>query len=340
MNRHKQDKKPMQTYTCSCDVETPLLTCKVQLKDTNEHAFSRQFLVQIPKSHLALVNHHYSKLIQDSTLPNIVTNKVVSVLQEDPTASFSEVLHDVLVCSNPHQELNQISIPQWISHENIQNGNNVFPLLIKFIGEQRLISIQNVERNFMNDTTQFQNIHGNSVQSAIQYTQLLSFTRYTRAGVQVPFFNTLQQFMEFYNFGKMDQIITIPVIPEMFEGSTFSPEQIDKANACILFTSPVHVWALHQLLSSETHKNLSVFSMDGTFPLRMARSGTDKTVIISLGFIHLDVNNNKANAHITRAFLPIVHCLSQSESSPAAYICLKGRIIFSLPIIVFPGIIN
>jgi hypothetical protein len=145
-----------------------------------------------------------------------------------------------------------------------------------------------------------------------------------RAGLNPPIFQNFQGFMDFYQFKKPDQIITIPIIQELFEGTAFSQGQMDRANACIMFLSPTHIWALHQLLSSETHRYLNVYSMDGTFSLRMSRSGSHKTVILSLGFIHLDVHDPTRKSGITRAFVPLLHCLSQSESAPAAFICIKG----------------
>jgi hypothetical protein len=325
MQRNRQNNTTTQKYNCSCGVDNVMVSSKLRISDSNEHVPIRNFFIQYPKTHLSFVDKHLFKLVDSTSLPNVVKNKVVSILQEDPTASVWEVLHEILVCNDSGLDDTQMSIPQWIINELFGNGNNVFPLLINLISQQSIVAIQNMERALANENTQdYQIFHGCSVQSVIHYSQRYSFTRYIRAGLVHPVFQNFQQFVDFYNFGKPDQIITIPVIQEMFDGTTFSQEKIDKANACLLFTSPAHIWAIHQLLSSETHKELNVFSMDGTFPLRMARSGSDKTVIISLGFINLDVHNNKANSNITRAFVPIVHCLSQSESSPAAFICLRG----------------
>jgi hypothetical protein len=321
--RNTKTKEPMQIFHCSCLIENLMVTPKVQLVDTNENMPLRNFKVEIPKSHFAYIDQHFFKLVQVESLPNFVQNKILYIFQGDPTATVMEVLHDLHASNEPSMD-GTPSISQWIVNETFVNGKNVFPDIVQFITEQRAIAIQNMELHINNDRPEFQNIHGASVQGAIQYSHQFSFTNFIRAGMDAPTFHTFQQFMEFYEFGKSDKVITIPIIGEMFEGTAYSTEQIDRSTSCILFTSPRHIWALHQLLSSETHRYLDVYSMDGTFSLRMSRSGSDKTVILSLGFIHLDVHSRKANGSITRSFVPIIHCLAPSENSPAAFICLSG----------------
>lgn len=71
-----------------------------------------------------------------------------------------------------------MSIPQWIITKLFAHGNNVFPLLIDLILQQSIIAIQNMERVLANENTQdYQNVHGGSVQSVLQYSQRYSFTR-------------------------------------------------------------------------------------------------------------------------------------------------------------------
>jgi hypothetical protein len=165
---------------------------------------------------------------------------------------------------------------------------------------------------------------GPSVQTAIEYSNHFSYLNYSQTGGKDVVINTLDEFCGFYNFPSDDQIICIPVSRELFENTNFSDEQIESALSCILFTSPSHLWSLYQLLSSESHSCLNVFSMDGTYSIRMSQSGSDKTVIMSLGFLHLDVHQEKPSSNISQMFVPSIHCLSQSESATTTYACLYG----------------
>jgi hypothetical protein len=58
-------------------------------------------------------------------------------------------------------------------------------------------------------------------------------------------FPTIESFIAHHEFASADQVLTIPVTEDIFEGigADLKESDRDKARACIVFVSPVHLYA-------------------------------------------------------------------------------------------------
>jgi hypothetical protein len=207
-------------------------------------------------------------------LPDIVKNRVISILQADPMANDLFILLQILSCPLYHSaDGYPFFICQWLFDDELfephRHGNRKLDNLMSYITKKVSEAVESfnpfegTEMHPMN----FNLVSGPSVQTAIEYSNHFSYLNYAQTGGEDVVFTTLDEFCGYYNFPSDDQIICVPISRELFENTNFSDEQIETALSCIVFTSPSYLWSLYQLLSSESNQHLNVFSMDGTYSI-------------------------------------------------------------------------
>jgi hypothetical protein len=257
-------------------------------------------------------------------LPNIIKDKIRKILFRDPYANSIEILQELMTDNDQTTDQSQMSITVWFLSYVLGKGNEQMNELLEYIQFQSTAAITSKEIRENTSLISYQVFHGPSIQSVQYFCHTNSYTKYLQPIGHDHEFHSFHEFVSYYRFPSSESVLCIPVSENDFHGTTFNQEQVENASSCIIFTSPVHLWALHQLLTSPTHKALSVFSMDGVFSLRLLRAGAHKSVIMSLGFIDLNVHDNSRPLVVTRAFVPCLHCLSPKENAPTAFLCLKG----------------
>jgi hypothetical protein len=319
-------------FICHCErLMHPNTRTKIRFQDDGVFPpdQNRPFRVQIPDKKTNFFKNHFYVMTNGAAganYPNVLKNKIHQILFNDPYVNSADVLLKLLLGCNDGQvdEEIQISLPQWFASNILAKGHESLNQLLEFIELQSASAIANQEHQDRESLTAYHVPHGPSIQSSMHFSFSNSYTFYLKPLPHGHEFESFNDFMSFYGFPTKYTTLCIPVSEDFFHGTNFNPDQVDKSNSCILFTSPAHLWALHQLLSSPTHQNLTIFSMDGMFSLRLLRSGSYKTVIMSCGFLDLNVHDHSRQSNVTRAFVPCVHCLSPAENAPAAYLCLHG----------------
>jgi hypothetical protein len=242
------------------------------LVDYGQDPDNRDFVFEIASTDKTLFEEHFHSLPISTigrSIPNIVKRRVQLLVQTDPFGNAVEFLKDIIRCDNGDVDESNISIPQWVKNTvSGQGESSSVDDLLEYIQMECITARHHVEEpeDAYPPNALYPLMHGPSVQSAIHYTQSYRYNRFHQALPGVLRDNTFTEFMKVCNFPAPEEILCVPVTPSLFRGTNFSRDKIDTASSCILFTSPVHIWALHELLSSTSHNQLTLFSMDGFFP--------------------------------------------------------------------------
>jgi hypothetical protein len=316
---HQQHHYEQQTYVCICQKLFYDTATKLRFESRGFESNVRQFAVQIHSDKMVFFREHFYLLetvTVGNNIPLHIKNTIRDNLHRDPYAEPNEILPALM-------RTNDAAIKQWLVSECLGKDTIVNELL-EFIQFQSTTVKSLREAQDQSTLFSYQVPHGPSIQSVQWYCRLNSFTKFLKPIAPGHVFETLNEFVSYFGFPSRETILCIPTTEEDFTGTTFRQEQRESSSSCIIFTSPVHLWALHQQLASPLHNALSIFSMDGVYSLRVMRSGSQKTVIMSLGFLSLNVHNKSRPLVVTRAFVLCLHCLSPSENGPAAFLCLKG----------------
>jgi hypothetical protein len=155
-------------------------------------------------------------------------------------------------------------ISEWLATIILTNGHEMISKSMKEVERQERLLQPNL----------YQVPNGPSIESAIHFSTSNTFTKYVKPLADNQQFISFEEFNEFYQFPSPETLLSIPLSESMFTGTTFAIDQVNQATSCILFTSPRHLWAMHELISSPSHDLLTVFSMDGMFSLRLLHSGS------------------------------------------------------------------
>jgi hypothetical protein len=137
-----------------------------------------------------------------------------------------------------------------------------------------------------------------------------------------PLFSSFSNFLAFWRFDFEDKLLCIPHKHEFLEGTNFKAEtKLAASKHSVYFTSPHHLHALYQLVTSSPDHQLIFVAVDGVFGF--TRAGSKGTCIITLSSVFPDIPC-AANARVVRRNVPMPKALTTRENGGTVCALLKA----------------
>lgn len=291
---------------CACGQEPTV----IQVYHEGAHVGDGTFRIRVDRSKKTqVIDHFLPDTYQAFLVPDNLKAKVQELLFSEPFLSPSEVLCHLL----NSQGNNQDWLP-WLKENTVSSH---FGFVMRFLNYE---VNEATKRLTVDHSTGSLPIAGNSLHSFVSWVQNKSVLRHTpsvNGPSQFPF-PTYGAFLRQYSFTADDQVLTIPVWPSHFPEGSFRPNEITEATVSIIFFTPSQLWAVHQVIHSESHKHTLVWVIDGCF--KFVRSKKGEGCLITLGFINVEVNRR---GFIQRSFVPTCSVVSVSESAASTFAAVK-----------------
>jgi hypothetical protein len=297
---------------CSCqtNLDNPGQIHVLQLCFTRS---TSKYHVKADRRVAELIKDHFvPKQSDPNSVPQSLVLQVESILNGDPFLPVHEVL--LTLCAG---QLPEVDFSQWLN----QNLTRSYHLVVNVIKSKAEQIISQVSVNEGLDSVPL----GNTLVHLTAFSRRHSIFNHSLGAMAPPSgvnglvpFSSMADFMAEFGFSQKDTILTIPVDRSIFDGQPFTREQIDQAMASVIFLTPSHLWALHQIVHSPSHRGTLVWFLDGCFKFTRTRRG--EGCLITQGFAHLDAT---ISGNLVRSFVPVCHTLATSESGEATFASVR-----------------